>query len=219
MVLNELEIKKVVEKIFKYMLLEINNFGQQINERYLHHYFSNRIQTEYKNQFLKNQESIFLHPEWPTYKKSTGLSFSKYQKIDKKYYLKSDNGSSGFIDFCIGNYNNPFIGIEFFSKFGMDKEEIAFDFLKLLDQDNPFKYIYSLSFIFRKDKLNKSGRKKIFLDKLMEVQDLTYKRLGLSYENIKRVFLFVIIEISKDNSRRFFYINNSLITFKEGLPL
>ena len=82
-----------------------------------------------------------MHPEWPTFKKGTGLKYSKYKKINGKYQ-PYEEGSAGFIDFAIGDYNEPEIGIEFSLKYGWSNEAIVYDFLKLLDKNNPFKLLF-----------------------------------------------------------------------------
>jgi hypothetical protein len=111
----------------------IKHRGLMLNERYLHHYFSHLLQEKWNLMNLTDtKEEIELHPEWPTYKKQTNLCYGQYVKEGGKY-LPSKNGTAGFIDFAVGNYKKPYIGIEFSLKYGWSNEEIVYDFLKLLD--------------------------------------------------------------------------------------
>src|SRR5213594_4098569 len=76
----------------------------EFNERYLHHALSARLQR--KGMVLDPgaaREQLTLHPEWPTYKKATGIKFGRYGRVDGKYSPKP-NGTTGWVDFTVGTY-------------------------------------------------------------------------------------------------------------------
>ena len=137
--MNDLETKDVL-KIILEIAQSIKYSGLMLNERYLHHSFSHLLQEKYNLLNLTGDcRAITLHPEWPTYKEQTGLTFGRYRRVNG-IYEPDANGTAGFIDFAIGDYNKPDIGIEFSLRYdGWPHEEIVFDFLKLLDSNNPFK--------------------------------------------------------------------------------
>jgi len=176
------------------------------NERYLHHYFSKEMQNQKDLEIdFGNLQNSKLHPEWPTYKKSTGISFSKYRKNgEKKYIVDTDDGSSGFIDFTIGDYSKPAFAIEFTSKYGFGREDLTYDFLKLLDAKNPFEYVVSFNLIFRENGLPKGGHEENIIKALTEVlADITDKEKGRNLEIAEnRQYLFWIIEIDNNGKNR-----------------
>lgn len=177
--------------------------GSILNERYLHHYFSHQIQKKYPIMNLLEQDTILkLHPEWPTYKKTTQISYGRYRK-EGKYYQPNPNGTAGFIDFAVGDYHQPMIGIEFSLKYGWANEEIVYDFLKMLDKKNPFLASISLNIIFRKNGLVKGG----YLTDLEIHMDNAYKEAIRRLDNnvcdfSMRKIYFMIIEIDQNNIRR-----------------
>jgi len=83
--------------------------GLMLNERYLHHCFSHLLQEKYNLLNLTGDNAaIILHPEWPTYKKQTGLVYGRYRKKNGKYKPNA-NGTAGFIDFAIGDLTNQIL--------------------------------------------------------------------------------------------------------------
>lgn len=172
------------------------------NERYFHHYYSKKIQEFFKIDCcdLKNSQ---LHPEWPTFKKSTHLECSKYLKKSNKYIIDKE-GSSGFIDFAIGNYDKPEFAIEFTSKYGFNSEDLIFDFIKLLDSNNPFEYVISFNIIYREKDLPKGGHKENIITKLKKARyQIINKDEGRNLIVSKnRQHLFWIVEIAQNNNKR-----------------
>lgn len=61
--------------------------------------------------------ALRLHPEWPTFKKKTGVPFAKYRKVAGKY-MPLPSGGPGFVDFGVGAYSRPLIGVEFTLRLG-----------------------------------------------------------------------------------------------------
>ncbi|ULQ60796.1 hypothetical protein K7I13_05890 [Brucepastera parasyntrophica] len=131
------------------------------NERYLHHYFSRKIQDSYRINYANLIESK-LHSEWPTYKKETDILFAKYRynKETKVYEIIDPTekiGRGGFIDFAIDEYKNPRFAIDFTAKYSWDSEDIIFDFMKLLDSRNQFTECISFNLLFDEKDLRKKG--------------------------------------------------------------
>ena len=200
------------------------NRGLIFNERYLHHWFSYvlRIQPEPLGSEMldlpEKNATITLHPEWPTYKKQTGLHYGQYKKQNGKYFPTSD-GTAGFIDFAIGDYKKPEIGVEFSLKFGWSNEEIVYDFLKLLDGKNPFKTSISLNVILRKDKLAQGGYLEDLQNHINDVYKEAVRRLGGDVVAPDERDLYLIVtEIAKDNSRRHWHFDKASNRFEIGLP-
>lgn len=177
------------------------------NERYLHHYYSKNIQ-EFFNIDFRNLRESQLHPEYPTYKNSTRIFYSKYRKNDENKYIiakNDDKGSSGFIDFAIGDYKEPEFAIEFTSKYGFSSEDLTFDFLKLLDSNNrPFKGVISFNLIYREKELSKYGRKDNIEKALENIRaEILDKSRGRNLDIAEnRIYLFWIIEIDENGKKR-----------------
>ena len=141
--LNTKDVLKVILGIAQ----STRHGGLMFNERYLHHFFSHLLQQRHNLLNLTgDRTAIMIHPEWPTYKKQTGLAYGRYRRDNRKYKPNIE-GTAGFIDFAIGDYNNPDIAIEFSLKYGWSHEEIVYDFLKLSDRKNPFKASISFNMI------------------------------------------------------------------------
>jgi hypothetical protein len=99
-------MKKIKDSIMFNILNEIYNMNfvkPCCNERYLHHYFTKQIQ-EYYPIVYEDINQCKLHPEWATSNKYR--SGGKYKK-DGNEYVIDDNGTSGFIDFALGEYDKP----------------------------------------------------------------------------------------------------------------
>jgi len=196
----------------------IKNRGPMLNERYLHHFFSHLIQQKYGLLSLNEKDSVIcLHPEWPTYKKSTCLKYGRYRNQNGKY-MPSESGTSGWIDFAIGNYKRPHIGIEFCLKYGWSDEEVVYDFLKLLDGRNPFKASISYNVIFRERALVRGGFLKDLEQHMEESYKEAVKRLDVNVCDDSRELCFIVTEVDKDDKRRHWHYDRTSGGFKEGLP-
>jgi hypothetical protein len=209
------DVLKIILEIAK----SLKYHGLMLNERYLHHYFSHQLQDKHKLLNLTGSNAVIsLHPEWPTYKKQTNLVYGRYKK-ENKIHLPNKNGGAGFIDFAIGSYDNPEIGIEFSLKYGWSNEEIVYDFLKLLDKKNPFNISISFNVIFREGKLVKGG----YLRNLEEHMNNAYReavsRLNNDICDDSRELYLILTEIDRDNNRRHWYYDRTSSRFKEGLPV
>ena len=215
--MNNLRTKEVVKVVLE-IAQSLRNSGLMLNERYLHHFFSHRLQT--KRNLLNltgDKDVITLHPEWPTYKKQTGLLFGRYKRKNRKY-LPDVNGAAGFVDFAIGNYYRPDIGIEFTLKFGWSHEEIIYDFLKLLDNRNPFKTSISLNFILRHLGLVSGKSLKNLEDHMNKAFKEATERLEKEITSSRELY-FIVVELDKDNNRRFWSYDRITNKFERGLPV
>lgn len=218
MKMNDL-IAKDVLKVIVNIAQSIRHHGLMLNERYLHHFFSHQLQEMYDLLDLTREGDVInLHPEWPTYKTQTGLLYSRYKNEDGEYRLNL-NGKAGYIDFAIGNYEKPDIGIEFTLKYGWAQEEIVYDFLKLLDRRNPFTTSISFNVIFRQIRLTKGGNLRNFEEHMNDAIEEVNKRLGNGEFDGSRELHLIVTEIDKDNNRRHWHYDKASSRFENGLPL
>jgi hypothetical protein len=210
-------VDKIPEMMMSLFEEEIMPTKKQ-NERYLHHYFSKIAQTKYPINMKSIGESE-LHPEWPTYKTQTNIAYARYRKDKKQYIIDDINGTAGFIDFAIGKYESPTIGIEFTSKFGWSMEEIVYDFLKLLDNKNPFKSVFSYNLVLRNNRLSQGKYLINFKNAMNEAKERAIEQLG-KHDRLKRNIdmCFWIIEIDTNGKKRSWYIENATEDFKMGIP-
>lgn len=191
---------------------DMNFLKPCLNERYLHHHFTEKIQIEYPIVY-NNLDKCKLHPEWATANKFRLNGGGKYKKIGNKYEI-DDNGTSGFIDFALGDYNNPEIVIEFKCNKSWQFQSIVFDYMKLMDKNNPLKKVVSISIIYRDKKLSN----KLTLNKINEsITELSNRLNGRM--DINRPFLFWIIEIAYNNKQKeSWYCRNLNEKFVNGIP-
>lgn len=184
------------------------------NERYLHHYFTEKIQKDYP--IIYNDLDLSkLHPEWATLIKNY-RNGGKYKKIENEYKIDNDNGTSGFIDFVLGDYDKPEIGIEFKFCKSWNFQSLVFDYIKLLDSANSIQKAISFSIIYREKELSNE----LTLDKIKETITVLKNRLDGTLD-INREFLLWIIEIaphSKKKQKRSWFCDNLDKNFVEGTP-
>lgn len=131
----------IIHKIFIDALhqMVLMNPDSHFNERYLHHYFSREIQKYIPVSFSKNCQ---LHPEWATAVKGTRRN-AKYLWTNEGYTI-DERGSSGFVDFAIGDLENPYCGVEVKMSTKIDTKGVIYDLMKLLDNRNKFKEAVSM---------------------------------------------------------------------------
>jgi hypothetical protein len=209
-------IKNVLEII--YDIAESINNNDMLNERYLHHLFSHQIQEKTNLIVYSKDESIInLHPEWATWKKKTNIYYSRYLGTNKVYYPDS-NGGPGFIDFAIGSYKKPDIGIEFTLNEKWKQEDIVYDFLKMLDGNSPFTFTISFNVLFRRGELSKGKHLINLKNKMNDAYTEAVKRLKDDVCDDSRNYYFILSEIAKDNSRRHWHYNKRIQGFREGFP-
>jgi hypothetical protein len=55
-----------------------------LNERYIHHAFSHRVQSAFPCLDISApHHTLLFHPEWPTFKKSTGASLREVPQCER----------------------------------------------------------------------------------------------------------------------------------------
>jgi hypothetical protein len=180
------------------------------NERYLHHYFTEKIQKCYPIVYEDITHSK-LHPEWATAIKDRRCG-GKYRKAGNKYIL-DDHGTTGYIDFAIGDSEKPEIGIEFKFCESWDSQAIVYDYMKLLDNKNSIQKAVSFSIIYREKELSNSLTTDKINETITELEDRLKNRIAGN-----RDFLFWIIEIaphSKINQKRSWICDNLKEKFVE----
>ena len=207
-----------VIETFVQLITSVRHWGWMMNERYFHHLFSSRLQAQGISSDITNLNSLLqLHPEWPTCKKKTGLCYAWYRYNDGKYFCKRDgsDGSAGFVDFAIGDYQKPEIGIEFCIKHSWHNEEVIYDFLKLMDARNPFSVGLSYTAIIREKNVSRGkdlSRLVVSMNKALTVARARLEERD--YQISGRQLLFVISELGLDTIR-YWYFDNSITSFKE----
>lgn len=180
--------------------------GWNLNERHLHHFFTFRLQQGQDLLALtKDDKSHLLHPEWPT--SQTG---ALYATKDERH-VPCAAGSSGFIDFALGEFAAPDIAVEFCLTTSLGKtaiERITFDYLKLLDANNPFAVALSWSLIL-------GGPKASVKDDLATACKDAQDRLAAFGRSCpsSRKLRFVATEILSDGSRQHWH----LLDAKQGV--
>lgn len=188
------------------------NHGPMLNERYLHHVFSHALQQAVSPDdsnlldYRGPLPGITLHPEWPTCKKATGLlNGGCYARPDKKTFIPIQDGrKGGFIDFALGAYSCPEIGVEFMLKGSWSTEETVFDFMKLLDTRNSsFRHVVYLGIILRADRLPPHAEEyRVRADRALGE---AARRLGAFFRDDGRRMYLVISEVGSDRRRHFYY--------------
>ena len=134
--------------------------------------------------------------------------------------MPSEDGTNGSIDFAIGDYEKPKIGIEFKLIYSWDYQVVAFDFLKMLDERNPFDAVFSFNVILRENGLTRRTTKSY--QKLVNKMNDAYKEAGRRLSNFgvdeSREIYFVISEIAEENRRHWHY-DKTLKRFESSLPI
>lgn len=184
---------------------------RMLNERYLHHAFSHALQSEAPGManlldFRGPSPLIALHPEWPTYKKATNLlTGGCYSRPDKKTYMPDRDGKGGgFIDFALGDYPCPEIGVEFMLNDFWSTEETVFDFMKLLDSRNSsFQHSIYLGIILRGKGMPPDEER--WRRKADQNLAEAVRRLGPFCRQQGTNYYFVITEVAPDRRRHLFY--------------
>ena len=162
------------------------------NERYLHHYFSHKLQSKYEISF---DGKSLIHPEWATAKKGTARN-AKYKEGRKHYLVDQTNGTSGFIDLAVGNLDNPEIAIEFKMSESLDTKGIEYDYLKLLDGRNPFTKSVSIVVLYGR----KSKSMTIYSEHLPSCVKDAVQRLNENGIQARSEFAFFVIEFFNGNA-------------------
>lgn len=212
-----------IEAIIRQLIKEIKDISEpektHWNERYLHHKFSHLVQKESDYEINITDAKSLFHPEWATSIKGIRDEGGFYTRSENGYEPRpsrkaskddAKGGSPGFIDFAIGDFNNPDYAVEFKMAKNMDAKGFVFDYMKLLDNRNKFeKEVISLSVVLgRKTKLevkDLNGNLKKAKDKLGEY---------LSKPDDRKV-LFYVIQINEGKLPVEWKCENIEIGFKQ----
>ena len=193
-----------------------------LNERYLHHAFSHRLQTVAPCLDLAQpHRTLLLHPEWPTFKDATRIAYAKYRDTTfpdgKDCYMPvtDGRGNAGFIDFAIGSYDAPKIGVEFSLKTGWDDEEVVYDFLKVLDPRTPFTTTFSHNLIIRENNLATGYRRDNLERHITGALDEAVHRLDTLGIAPHRDVYLIVSEIATNDRRHWHHDGQR---FVDGLP-
>lgn len=165
-------------------------YTQHFNERYLHHFFSHEIQKDVPLYFSSQTQ---LHPEWATYRRGNVSYGGKYKKYDSKYKIDDHSGTSGFIDFAIGDIEKPYFAIEFKMSDSFDKHGVAYDYLKLLDKKNPFSVVVSFVVYYGL----KSKSRAVTVDKLNGIFNSALGELKKGRFDNNREYYFFVVEVNQ----------------------
>ena len=185
--------------------------GEWPNERHLHHHLSHLLQAEHELVVCPadgNRQACTLHPEWPTFKKATGIAWAKYRKEGTAYYpedVTKPKKKGGFLDFAIGAYDQPPIGIEITSGYGCQKEAVAYDLVKLLDSRNPFKAVFSLNLVLRKNPKTDGVELRERMDEAANKAARRLRDFGLKLNLQRRVWV-VVVELDKNADYNAWYL-------------
>ena len=214
-----MNIENVIEQLINDLRTIQDSNGVHWNERYLHHKFSFLVQKESGYEINVTDAKSMFHPEWATSIKGIrdeGGFYAKgvdgYEPRLSRKVSKDDSkgGSPGFIDFAIGDFDNPDYAVEFKMAKNMDAKGFVFDYMKLLDNRNKIKKeVISLSVIL--------GRKTKLEDKdLNENLGFARKKLGkyLSKPQDRKV-LFYVIQINEGEQPCEWKCDNIEVGFKQ----
>ena len=188
-----------------------------LNERYLHHFFSHLMQQHRSVLDLAGDTTLRLHPEWPTYKKKTNLHYGRYRG-DLNTYRPDKDGTSGFVDFTVGNYDKPDIGVEFTLSYGWSTEKVMPDCIKLMDIENPFEAAISYNLVLRSKGLTQGGHLTNFQNAMDDAPRVAFDRLRSENRlcGSERKLYLIVTEVDMCNERRHWQLNE--IGFLRGLP-
>ena len=206
------------------ILTEMPYHGAMLNERYLHHFFSHRIQCAEPSPMplLDPATPLRFHPEWPTYKEATKIACGTYQMTCGMYLPVDAGRKGGFIDFALGPYLAPEVAVEFklFNN-GWDAEGVTFDYMKLLDGRNPFKAVVSVVVILRPKRVTVAGWRDALDRAINTAYAEAMRRLGSGPFSpvADRHQRFIVTELAPQE-RRHWYNGTVGTTFAEcaGIP-
>jgi hypothetical protein len=121
--------------------------------------------------------------------------------------LNEAEGTEGAIDFALGDYLSPSIGIELSMKESWSHNEAVYDYLKLLDGKNKsFKHVVSLNVLMRRaKKLSQAGRRENIYQAMKN--DLSAAKLMLTDSPCPadRQCVFIVTEIAQQDRRHWYW--------------
>lgn len=199
----------------------INLHPDQANERYLHHHFSQELRQRGLVLDVTGRDRSTLHPEWPTWKKQSKIEFARYQGKKGKNLMPVETGTSGGkIDFALGAYDWPTVGVEAWSGNTWNKCAIMDDLFKVLDPRNPFQVAVSFSVILRPGNLAQGAYLSGLEDGIAAANaDVRSRLQQLPLGRPDKVIRFVITEVARNGERRHWSLCDVNGTFERGLTI
>lgn len=194
----------------------------ELNERYLHHWFSYLVQQPLGPCLADKTDAnkARLLPEWPTWKEGAGLHRRKYRKDLDGHFQRDEQGTAGHLDFAIGTvYEEPTIGIEFKLMEGwVSHEGIVFDCMKMLDARLPFQLSASLNVILRPHGLVQNGKLERLKRRMKDAFDEAKERLGADACSPESRKLWLVVAEISENQRRYWHFSAEKRGFVDGFP-
>jgi len=182
------------------------------NERYLHHAFSRSICQELNlDKYGRDQDGqVVLHPEWPTHKTVNGSRsshcFAKYAKVSKGYVpvdITDPKAKGGWIDFAIGQYDSPAVGVEISYSTSWRRAAVSFDIMKLLDRRlRTLRCVASVNFLQRPHRPATGRRLQLFENRLCQSSQIAINHLrkgGWLVKPEERHVFVLVTEVTRDS--------------------
>jgi hypothetical protein len=192
-------------------------FGEGIaNERYLHHGLSAELQRQGFHLDLTDVRRSALHPEWPTWKVRTGIAFARYRNAGRRLLPADADGSEGHLDFALGGYDRPAVGIELLLAEGWHHEDFVGDCVKIFDPRTPFSTAVSFTIVMRRNGLPGRGDERRLDSHINEGVQEALRRLGGQHATARRTLL-VITEVAPSGDRRHWCTRNGTVPLARSL--
>ncbi|HAN86588.1 MAG TPA: hypothetical protein DCQ13_02965 [Firmicutes bacterium] len=197
---------------------------RMLDEGYLKHYLSAILNWDFRLLNLTGAtHPVQLHPEWPTYEEQTRLEYGRYERRitaeETPVYWPANQGAAGILDFAIGGYERPQIGIELTMEYGWAHETIVYDFMKLMDSRNPFSAGVSYNVLLRPAGfVDRVDEPQHLIDNMNRAIEDASARLGARVCDNTRQLVFVFTETDEDARRRHWHYDQHRRTFVKGLP-
>ena len=212
------EFDQIVREVVASTAQTINMNPDHANERYLHHHVSMRFQDSGLILDITGRRASNLHPEWPTFKQCSGITFAAYATVDRELVATLDGKRGGKIDFALGDYDRPSVGIEFWLGRSWNKRAVMDDFYKLLDPRNPFLLAVSHNIILRPNDLARGNDlEKLESGIIWAYEAIAPRLIQVAPLRVERTVIFLVTEVARNGERRHWSLNSSTSTFERGL--
>lgn len=204
-------LKQVVRDGLMELAQSVQKNEDRLNERHIHHAFSHMMQEEDLRLGVRGTKANF-HPEWPTRKKKANIPYTIYRKTPEGRYVPADpktRGRAGFLDFAVGKYRRPSIGIEFTLKRNWTQEEVIYDLLKLLDPALPFELGASLNILLSEDSSSPKDSREIESNLRDAYRQASQRLQDEGRELDDRELFFLVVEVLDADRRTIWLMNAS----------
>lgn len=132
--------------------------------------------------------------------------------------VQTKNAKGGFVDFALGDYRSPRLGVELTHQFDWNGEAFAYDVVKLLDKRVPFEAVYSLNFVLRYKQLSRMGAGDNFRAAMDDAAVKAVRRLNAREQlcgDRRRVWI-VVVELAANHERKIWHLTPE--GFKSEVP-